>query len=109
MNMPRPEHPMPQWERANWLNLNGTWEFEFDFGVSAIERELWKKEKFDKEIIVPFCPESKLSGIGDTVCRPTGTSLLYDAIPTAKDITWIQNMPHGAYYDYCLRYTYTDN
>ena len=64
MNMPRPEHPMPQWERANWQNLNGTWEFEFDFGVSAIERELWKKEKFDKEIIVPFCPESRLSGIG---------------------------------------------
>ncbi|MBE5892406.1 MAG: beta-galactosidase [Lachnospiraceae bacterium] len=66
MNMPRPEHPMPQWERANWQNLNGTWEFEFDFGVSAIERELWKKEKFDKEIIVPFCPESRLSGIGYT-------------------------------------------
>ncbi|MBE6890794.1 MAG: acetylxylan esterase [Ruminococcaceae bacterium] len=54
-------------------------------------------------------PVSMLSGIGDTVCRPTGTSLLYDAIPTAKDITWIQNMPHGPYYDYCLRYTYKDN
>ena len=45
MNMPRPEHPMPQWERANWQNLNGIWEFEFDFGVSAIERELWKDNK----------------------------------------------------------------
>ena len=63
MNIPRAEHPWPQWERANWMNLNGTWEFEFDFGASAIERKLWEKEKFDREIIVPFCPESKLSGI----------------------------------------------
>ncbi len=66
MNIPRAEHPNPQWERKNWRNLNGVWEFEFDFGCSAIERTLWKKEKFEKEIIVPFCPESKLSGIGYT-------------------------------------------
>ena len=38
MNMPRPEHPNPQWERTNWRNLNGTWEFEFDFGCTAAER-----------------------------------------------------------------------
>ncbi len=25
--LPRPEHPMPQMQRAEWLNLNGTWEF----------------------------------------------------------------------------------
>ena len=40
MNMPRPEHPNPQWERANWRNLNGTWEFEFDFGCSAVQRKV---------------------------------------------------------------------
>lgn len=66
MGIPRPEHPMPQWERENWMNLNGTWEFEFDFGVSAIERQLWKKEKLEREILVPFCPESRLSGIAYT-------------------------------------------
>lgn len=66
MSIPRAEYPNPQWERKNWCNLNGQWEFEFDFGCSAVERELWKKEKFDREILVPFCPESKLSGIGYT-------------------------------------------
>ena len=66
MNIPRAEHPNPQWERKNWRNLNGTWEFEFDFGCSAIEKELWKKDKFDLEIVVPFCPESKLSGLAHT-------------------------------------------
>ena len=66
MNIPRAEHPNPQWERETWKNLNGTWEFEFDFGCSAVERRLWEKERFDREILVPFCPESRLSGIGYT-------------------------------------------
>lgn len=67
VNIPRPEHPMPQWERNDWLNLNGTWEFEFDFGVSAQERKLYESEnKLAGEIVVPFCPESKLSGIAHT-------------------------------------------
>ena len=29
---PRPEHTQPQMERAEWMNLNGEWDFEFDFG-----------------------------------------------------------------------------
>lgn len=66
MNIPRAEHPNPQWERETWKNLNGPWEFEFDFGCSAVERRLWEKERFDREILVPFCPESRLSGIGYT-------------------------------------------
>ncbi len=62
--MIRPEHPNPQWERQRWRNLNGEWEFDFDFGKSARDRELFKTEaSLSKKIIVPFCPESKLSGI----------------------------------------------
>ena len=60
---PRPEYPRPQFERAAWVNLNGTWNFDFDFGESGIERNLHKADKLDKQITVPFCPESKLSGI----------------------------------------------
>ncbi len=30
--IPRPEHRRPQSQRADWLNLNSTWELEFDFG-----------------------------------------------------------------------------
>lgn len=66
MNILRAEHPNPQWERETWKNLNGPWEFEFDFGCSAVERRLWEKKRFDREILVPFCPESRLSGIGYT-------------------------------------------
>ncbi len=64
--IPRHEFPNPQFERANWLNLNGEWEFETDRGVSGIDRRLFEKAHLDGRITVPFCPESKLSGIGDT-------------------------------------------
>lgn len=65
MNIPRPEHPNPQFERENWVNLNGEWEFEFDFGTSGRDRKFYERTSLDSKIIVPFCPESKLSGIGN--------------------------------------------
>lgn len=63
--IPRHEHPNPQFERADWINLNGEWEYEQDAGVSGIARGLYEKAHLDGKITVPFCPESKLSGIGD--------------------------------------------
>lgn len=62
-SIPRPEYPRPQFVREQWINLNGIWEFEFDHGNSGKERKLYEAKKFNKEIVVPFCPESKLSGI----------------------------------------------
>ncbi|MBQ8146490.1 MAG: beta-galactosidase [Clostridia bacterium] len=66
MSIPRPEHPNPQFERDNWVNLNGEWEFEHDPGVSGLDRKFYDRESLNSKIIVPFCPESKLSGIGNT-------------------------------------------
>ena len=43
-NIPRCEHPNPQFERVDWLNLNGEWDFEFDFGNSGREAGFEKKE-----------------------------------------------------------------
>lgn len=60
----REEHPNPQFFREEWINLNGEWDFEFDFGCSGMERKFYEKKEFNKKINVPFCPESKLSGIG---------------------------------------------
>ena len=62
--IPRPEHPNPQWERKNYKNLNGKWQFEIDHCASGEFRELWKAESLSGEINVPFCPESELSGVG---------------------------------------------
>lgn len=46
------DYPRPLLRRAQWVNLNGTWEF----GPSA-------KPAFDRTITVPFCPQSELSGL----------------------------------------------
>ena len=64
--IPRAEHPNPQFERENWLNLNGEWEFEIDNSVSGRERGLQHAEHLESKIIVPFCPESRLSGVENT-------------------------------------------
>lgn len=62
--IPRPEYPRPQFYRETWLNLNGQWNFAIEPGFTGNEKD-WPKDgtKLDKKIIVPFCPESKLSGI----------------------------------------------
>ena len=65
MTIPRSEHPNPQLQRKNWINLNGVWEFEIDKSASGVDRKLYEAKKLSQEIVVPFCPESRLSGIGD--------------------------------------------
>ncbi len=45
------------------MNLNGEWEFTFDHGKSGRERCFADADAFDGRINVPFCPESRLSGI----------------------------------------------
>jgi beta-galactosidase/beta-glucuronidase len=48
--------------RADWLCLNGTWEFEADPGDSGLERGMLD-QALAQTITVPFCPESPLSGL----------------------------------------------
>ncbi|MGW7350713.1 glycoside hydrolase family 2 protein [Streptomyces sp. NPDC054784] len=64
-SVPRPEYPRPGFVREDWLNLNGSWQFARDPGDSGLERGLTHAE-LPERITVPFCPESELSGIGDT-------------------------------------------
>ena len=66
-NIPRPEHPRPDFMRDSFYNLNGAWEFAFDDGNIGL-KECWYKPgyKFDKTITVPFCYQSAASGIGPT-------------------------------------------
>ncbi len=64
--MYRCEHPKPQFERAAWVNLNGEWQFEIDRGNSGVARKLYEDTvTLGGTINVPFCPQSKLSGVED--------------------------------------------
>ena len=50
--------------RADWLSLNGWWDFALDLSDSGEERDFIQGQGFDRKILVPFAPESQLSGIG---------------------------------------------
>ncbi len=56
--------PRKQMKRKKWVSLNGEWEFCFD------DECLWSHPQqipaWTHKIKVPFAPESKASGIGDT-------------------------------------------
>ena len=62
----RKEHPRPIFYRKDWINLNGQWSCEFSKDIQGFSKRKLNKKKFTKKINVPFCPESKLSGIGHT-------------------------------------------
>ena len=62
MSVKRNEYPRPQLVRGSYLNLNGKWQFEIDNSRSGRARGLSNPDtQLTGEIIVPFCPESKLS------------------------------------------------
>jgi beta-galactosidase/beta-glucuronidase len=70
-DLPRSEYPQPQFERQQWLTLNGRWEFEYDDANAGLAQN-WAagQRKLGRSILVPFAPETKLSGIGDTGFHP---------------------------------------
>jgi len=54
------EHPSPQLRRKNWYSLSGRWDFCIDaHGAYKLPSQV----PWDREIIVPFSPETKASGI----------------------------------------------
>ena len=61
--IPRAEYPRPQFEREAWQNLNGEWTYTLDPVKTGWERGLRNSKGFADKIIVPFAPESKLSGV----------------------------------------------
>lgn len=66
--VPWPDHPRPRLRRKSFLNLNGRWQF-------AVGPTGETPAAFHREILVPFCPESALSGVGEHFAE--GSFLFY--------------------------------
>ncbi|MDQ2801077.1 MAG: glycoside hydrolase family 2, partial [Armatimonadota bacterium] len=58
-NKPWPEYPRPQFVRADWLNLNGIWEYQS--GAEGDAAPVGKH--LTSQILVPYPVESALSGV----------------------------------------------
>ncbi len=57
-----PEYPRPALKRdCKWQNLNGLWDY------AITKRTDSRPENFDGQILVPFCVESSLSGVGKAI------------------------------------------
>jgi hypothetical protein len=56
-----PQYPRPQMVRDNWTNLNGLW----DYAITPVDAG--RPQNWDGKILVPFCAESALSGVGKKV------------------------------------------
>jgi beta-galactosidase/beta-glucuronidase len=64
-------HPCPQLRRSKWLDLGGKWGFAFDEDDCGLTEHWFARDDvFDREITVPFPPESKASGINETGFHP---------------------------------------
>lgn len=101
------EHPTPQLERAEWVNLNGLWEY------AICPKAGGQPVDFDGEILVPFSPESMLSGVerqlkpGEVLwykrnftapeCKEGGRVLLHFGAVDQKTHVWINGCEAGSH------------
>ena len=60
-------YPRPQMKRDSYINLNGEWEFSV--------RDCRFPKSYSRKILIPFCPESLLSGVHEHF--PEGSALCY--------------------------------
>lgn len=55
------EYPRPQFERERWMNLNGLWDYALQ------SKSAGEPTEYQGKILVPFCVESALSGVGKSM------------------------------------------
>ncbi len=74
-------YPRPQMKRESYVNLNGLWDF-------TVSKDKTLPKSYDRQIMVPFCPESTLSGLKMTI--EPGSFLFY-----RRKLTLPENWKNG--------------
>jgi beta-galactosidase/beta-glucuronidase len=68
--MPDPRYPRPQLVRDRWTDLTGVWQFAYDDAETGVDdgwfglSDLQDRSVYDRDIVVPYPPESPASGLG---------------------------------------------
>jgi len=65
VEVPLAEHPRPDLNRPEWMNLNGIWSFEFDTGDVGEDEGWYAEKELSRKITVPFSWGAPLSGVAD--------------------------------------------
>ena len=86
------EYPRPQLQRENWTNLNGLWSYAIG------RKDAAKPPEWAGEILVPFAPESALSGVGKQL--EPDQSLWYQRSISAKKTEGKRTILHFEAVDY---------
>ncbi|MDO7266762.1 glycoside hydrolase family 2 protein [Shouchella clausii] len=76
--------PRPKLVRTHWIDLNGSWDFEFDDQNKGVFEKWQLKSAFSQKIRVPFSYESPESGIGETAFHPVVWYSRNITIPTEQ-------------------------
>jgi len=82
-------YPRPQMRRENWLNLNGEWDCDF------FENPAEQPKQYRKRILVPFCFESRLSGIDAGFLQEYHESVAGSEIFYRKKVVLPENFGQG--------------
>jgi beta-galactosidase len=109
------EYPRPQLQRENWTNLNGLWNY------SVTTKDASEPGNWNGEILVPYCLESPLSGVGRLLepsealwyertfelgTMPSGKLLLnFEAVDYLSDV-WVNGEHVGSHQGGNLPFTF---
>lgn len=113
--IPLNDYPRPQFRRSGWTCLNGRWQYAF---TDTKERP----SRFDGTILVPYSPESALSGVGRQLkpdkylwyrrsfsidmANPSARLLLHFQAVDQVCSVWVNGKYQGTHYGGYLPFTF---